>query len=131
MGSLEPEGAIMSDLYGRIILVAEEEYFITDEVTQALEKAGADVLGPVGTLGGALTLLKVMDRVDGAVLDINLRDEEVYPVIDMLEARGIPYVFATSDGETAIPDKYKHVARWTKPFRMEDLATGFRDLLRR
>jgi DNA-binding response OmpR family regulator len=121
----------MNELYGRIILVAEDEYFITDDVTQALEKAGADVLGPVGTLDGALTLLEVMGRVDGAVLDINLRDEEVYPVIDVLEARGVPYVFATGDGETAIPDQYKHVHRWTKPFHLEDLAKGFRDLLRR
>ncbi|ANY77469.1 hypothetical protein BB934_03895 [Microvirga ossetica] len=121
----------MNELYGRIILVAEKEYFITDDLTQALEKAGADVLGPVGTLDGALSLLEVMDRVDGAVLDINLRDEAVYRVIDVLEARGIPYVFATSDGETAIPDKYKHVPRWMKPFHLEDLAKGFGDLLRR
>jgi DNA-binding response OmpR family regulator len=121
----------MNELYGRIILVAEKEYSIADDLTQALEKAGADVLGPVGTLDGALSLLEVMDRVDGAVLDINLRDEAVYRVIDVLEARGIPYVFATSDGETAIPDKYKHVPRWTKPFHLKDLAKGFGDLLRR
>jgi DNA-binding response OmpR family regulator len=121
----------MNELYGRIILVAEKEYSIADDLTQALEKAGADVLGPVGTSDGALTLLEVMDRVDGAVLDINLHGEAINPVIDMLEARGIPYVFAIGDGETAIPDQYKHVPRWTKPFRLEDLAKGFGDFPQR
>jgi DNA-binding response OmpR family regulator len=121
----------MNELYGRIILVAEKEYSIADDLTQALEKAGADVLGPVGTLDGALSLLEVMGRVDGAVLDINLRDEAVYRVNTVLEARGVPYVFATGDWETAIPDQYKHVPRWTKPFHLEDLAKGFGDLLRR
>ena len=121
----------MSDLYGRIILVAEDEPFIAEDVARALEREGADVLGPVGTLGGALTLLDVMDRVDGAVLDINLHGEAISPVIDMLEAPGIPYVFATGDGEQSVPDQYKHVPRWTRPFGLEDLAKGFRDLLRR
>jgi DNA-binding response OmpR family regulator len=121
----------MSDLYGRIILVAEDEYFIAEDVARALEREGADVLGPVGTLGGALTLLEVMDRVDGAVLDINLHGEAINPVIDMLEARGIPYVFAIGDGEQTVPDQYKHVPRWTKPFGLEDLAKGFAGLIQR
>ena len=47
----------MADLYGRVILVAEEEYFIADNVARALERSGADILGPVSTLAGALTLL--------------------------------------------------------------------------
>jgi CheY-like chemotaxis protein len=121
----------MNHLYGRIILVAEDEYFIAEDVARALEREGADVLGPVGTLGGALTLLEVMDRVDGAVLDINLHGEAINPVIDMLEARGIPYVFATGDGDQTVPDQYKHVPRWTKPFGWEDLAKGFEGLMRR
>ena len=115
--------AIMGDLYGRVILVAEEEYFIADNVARVLEQLGADGLGPVSTLGGALTLLEVLDRVDGAVLDINLHDEAVQPLLDALEARGIPYVFAIDDGEAAIPTQYQDVPRWTKPYQLEDLVT--------
>ena len=111
----------MVDLYGRVILVAEEEYFIADNVARALEKSGADILGPVSTLGGALTLLDVLDRVDGAVLDIHLHDEAVHPLIGALEARGIPYVFATSSEEADIPAQYKDVPRWTTPYNLDDL----------
>jgi CheY-like chemotaxis protein len=111
----------MVDMYGRVILVAEEEYFIADNVARVLEQLGADVLGPVSTLGGALTLLEVLDRVDGAVLDIHLHDEAVYPLIDVLKARGIPYVFATGSEEADIPTRYKDVPRWTTPYHLEDL----------
>jgi phosphoglycolate phosphatase-like HAD superfamily hydrolase len=75
-------------------------------VVGVLEQLGADILGPVRTLGGALALLQVLDRVDGAVLGINLHDG-VHPLLGALEARGIPYVFATGDGETAIPIQYQ------------------------
>jgi DNA-binding LytR/AlgR family response regulator len=121
----------MADLYGQVILVAEEKYFIAESVARVLEQSGADVLGPVGTLGGALTLLEVLSRVDGAVLDITLHDEAIAPLLDALEARGIPYVFATGDGEAAIPDQYQHMPRWTKPFRLEDLSKRFEGLMRR
>jgi hypothetical protein len=33
------------------------------------------------------------DRLDCAVLDINLRNERVYPVADVLVARGVPFIF--------------------------------------
>ena len=113
----------MVDLYGRVILVAEEEYFIADNVARVLEQSGADILGPVSTLGGALTLLEVLDRVDGAVLDIHLHDEAVYPLIDVLKARGIPYVFATGSEEAEIPTQYKDVPRWTAPYHLDDLVS--------
>jgi CheY-like chemotaxis protein len=111
----------MSDLYGRVILVAEEEYFNADNVARALERSGADILGPVRTVDGALALLEVLHRVDGAVLDINLHDEAIHPLIDVLEARNIPYVFATDHEEADIPAKYKDVPRWTTPYHLEDL----------
>jgi hypothetical protein len=80
---------------------------------------------------GVMVLFSKLGRIDGAVLDVNLNGEAINPVIDMLEERGIPYVFATDDEETAIPDQYKHVPRWTKPFGLEDLAKGFGSLMRR
>jgi CheY-like chemotaxis protein len=111
----------MVDLYGRVVLVAEEEYFIADSVARVLERSGADILGPVSTVDGALTLLEVLHRVDGAVLDIHLHDEAVYPLIDALKARGIPYVFATGSEEAEIPTQYKDVPRWTTPYNLDDL----------
>jgi hypothetical protein len=50
------------------------------------------------------------------VLDIKLRDGVVYPVAEALWARGLPFVFTTGYNEQGIPDRYKDVARYEKPF---------------
>jgi hypothetical protein len=55
------------------------------------------------------------DRLDGAVLDINLHDKRVYPVADALKARGVPFVFATGYDASMIPEPYVSAPRYEKP----------------
>ncbi|MBB5696139.1 response regulator [Muricoccus pecuniae] len=45
-------------LRGRRILVVEDEYFIAEEVREALERAGAEVVGPVPEVGEAMALAR-------------------------------------------------------------------------
>jgi hypothetical protein len=40
----------------------------------------------------------------------------VFPVAEALRARGVPFVFTTGYNEHIIPDRYKDVARYEKPF---------------
>ena len=54
------------------ILVVEDDYMIADDLRRDLEAAGARVLGPVPSLPEALELLRGADRLDAAVLDVNL-----------------------------------------------------------
>jgi len=82
----------------------------------ALAKLGVETLGPVGTVRRALDLVEHGGHLDGAVLDVKLRDGVVYPVAEALRARGVPFVFTTGYSEHAIPDRYKDVARYEKPF---------------
>lgn len=107
-------------LAGRQVLVVEDEYFQADDVAQALRKLGAQVMGPVATVQEALALL-ANEPVDVAVLDINLRGDPVYPVVDVLQAEGVPFVFATGYGEAAIPPSLRDIPRWQKPYRLDDL----------
>jgi CheY-like chemotaxis protein len=65
----------LSVLAGRRILVVEDEYFLADDIHHALAQLGAEVVGPVPTLRGALEVLADESRIDAAVLDINLRNE--------------------------------------------------------
>lgn len=68
------------DLSGKRLLVVEDEYMIASDLSRTLEEAGAEVIGPAGSIKDALDILEdESDRLDGAVLDINLRDERVYP----------------------------------------------------
>ena len=101
---------------GRRVLVAEDEYLLASKMVGALAKLGVETLGPVGTVRRALDLVEHGGHLDGAVLDVKLRDGVVYPVAEALRARGVPFVFTTGYSEHAIPDRYKDVARYEKPF---------------
>lgn len=102
-------------LAGCRVLVVEDEFFIADELERALRSAGAQVIGPTPTCAEALALLG-RGAVDLAVLDITLADASVYPLADALRARGIPFVFATGFGVTAVREEYRDVPRWEKPY---------------
>jgi len=97
------------------ILVVEDEYFLADDMTRSLSGSGVDVVGPVATVKAALDLLAEETAVDGAVLDINLRGEMVYPVADLLLERGVPFVFSTGYDEHVVPRRYSEVRRCEKP----------------
>lgn len=106
----------MTDLLvGRRVLVVEDDFFIADTLAKALRTAGAEVIGPVGSIDDALDLLEDTDQLDGALLDLNLHGEMAYPVADALRERAIPFTFATGYDEGAIPSRYSDVPFCEKP----------------
>jgi CheY-like chemotaxis protein len=97
-------------------LVVEDEYFIAADLTHLLESLGIEVVGPAASVQEALRLVENDGgRLDGAVLDINLRDERVYPVADALRARGVPFVFTTGYDAAGVPSSYADAPRCEKP----------------
>jgi DNA-binding LytR/AlgR family response regulator len=104
------------ELKGCRFLVVEDEYIIAADLAASLEAAGIEVAGPAGSVEEALTLLENNgDRLDGAVLDINLGRERVYPVAELLRARGIPFVFTTGYDDISVSNLYADVPRCQKP----------------
>ncbi|WP_342151788.1 response regulator [Methylorubrum sp. SB2] len=114
-------------LEGRTVLVVEDEYFIADDLRRVFEENGAQVIGPVGSVEDALAILSDAPRIDGAVLDINLRQTMVYPVADALRQRGVPFVFATGYESTVIPERLRdaiHCEKPVEPTRIADVLFG-------
>lgn len=111
-------------LRDRFILVVEDEYLLADELHAELCDAGAQVLGPVGNLDGAIALVKAEPHIDGAVLDVNLRGEWAYPVADLLAERGVPFIFTTGYDDATMPDRVAQVMRCDKPVSMAMIARG-------
>jgi DNA-binding LytR/AlgR family response regulator len=103
-------------LKGCRLLVVEDEYLIAADLTASLELLGVEVIGPAASVEEALSLVENNgSRIDGAVLDINLQNERVYPVADVLTARGVPFVFTTGYDAVAVPIAYACVPRCEKP----------------
>jgi DNA-binding NtrC family response regulator len=110
------------DLGGRRVLVVEDEYFIADEIAGALERYRASVVGPVPDVEGARELVNA-EVVDCAVLDINLKGEMVFAFAEELEAKGVPFVFATGYDAPMIPARFGGIPRFEKPLKMDALLT--------
>jgi len=105
-----------SAVKGRRLLVVEDDYLIAAELAASLEAVGAEVVGPAGSVEQALTLLDDEGEcLAGAVLDINLRNERVFPVAEVLRARRIPFIFTTGYEAAVVPERYANVPRFEKP----------------
>jgi len=104
-----------NEFSGRRILVVEDDFLIVSEIIEDLEASGAEVIGPAMSVDKALELVKRTPRLDGALLDLNVGGEMAFPVAEALEARGIPYAFATGYDGSVVPKRFSHVAHCTKP----------------
>ncbi|MGU3540827.1 response regulator [Methylobacterium sp. A54F] len=109
-------------LQGRRILLAEDDYYIVEDMARSFRADGAEVVGPVATLAEAMRLLGGPRVPDAAVVDLNLRGEMAFPLADALLGRGVPFVFATGYGLDAIPARFARIRHCLKPVEPRELA---------
>lgn len=82
---------------GLRILVVEDEPIVAWHLADMLEGRGCEIVGPAYDLAEARALCREQ-AIDGAVLDVNLGSEKVFPVADTLAERTIPFCFVTGYG---------------------------------
>jgi len=105
---------------GQRVLIVEDEYFIAMGINLLLTRAGYVVVGPVGRLDRAMEAARV-EMVDAALLDINLRNDSVYPVADILTTRSIPFTFLSGYSKDSLPPRYRNGRILSKPFQSTQL----------
>ncbi|EZP53525.1 response regulator [Sphingomonas sp. RIT328] len=110
----------ISPLAGKAVLVVEDEYMIADDLARELRGAGAHVVGPAASLPQAMRLSDA-GALDLAILDINLREMLVYPLIDALLAAGVKVLLTSGYDEAMILDRYHDLPRCEKPVTTERL----------
>ena len=79
------------------ILIVEDEAIIALDLAHAVEDVDGEVVGPVASVADALALLDITP-INGAVLDANLFDGVVTPLVLHLLDLGVPFVIHTGTG---------------------------------
>lgn len=83
----------------------------------------------MGRLADGLALAQ-REKLDGAVLDINLNGDRCFPIAHALTSRGVPFVFLTGyDSSTVVPDELRTTPRLGKPVLEHQLIDALGDLL--
>src|ERR1700761_5826627 len=102
------------------ILIVEDEMTIALLLEDMVTDLGHQVAGLAMRLPQALDLAETAE-IDFAILDVNLDGRPSFPVADVLERRGVPFVFATGYGIEGIEAAYRRHVVIRKPFVLNDV----------
>lgn len=107
-------------LTGRRILIVDDEMLLAMALEDGLTALGCvTVIAP--RVAKALQLIAA-ESFDGAMLDVNVAGEPIYPIAQELSRRGIPFVFVTGYDAARLRIEYRDRPILRKPFGMEALA---------
>ena len=116
------------DLAGRRILIVEDSPVVGPFTADILIELGCEVIGPAPTLATAREMAQG-EQIDAAVMDVHIRGERVFPLCDVLEAKGVPFLLTSGYADWEIPDKWEGRPRLQKPYKLEDMRTALSELL--
>ncbi len=102
----------------RCILIVEDEPLIAMMLEDFILSLGHEVAGPCETVGEAL------EAVAGksfhlAILDVNLKGENVWPVARALRERGVPFVLASGGHVEPPPPEFADTPMIEKPYTID------------
>ena len=109
------------------VLVVEDEMTVAMLIEDMVSELAYEVAAVVPRLEDAMRLLD-SDSFDLAMLDVHLNGKTVFPFASELEAREIPFLFATAYGARGIPAEFRHHLVLQKPFGPVELRRALIDL---
>lgn len=97
------------------VLIVEDEPFIALDLVCAVEDAEGVPVGPAATVRQALDLVAA-DGIRAAILDVNLPDGHIGPVLEVLRMEGVAVVVHTGVGlPPEVKARFPDVPVYTKP----------------
>lgn len=103
---------------GRSILIVEDEPLIAMMLEDFLESLGHTVAGTCDTVACALGKVEE-GGFDLAILDVNLKGENVWPVASRLRERNVPFVIATGGHVDPPPPEFNDAPVIEKPYTVD------------
>ncbi|MBO6781782.1 MAG: GAF domain-containing protein [Alphaproteobacteria bacterium] len=130
MSTAEPEatdGHPDAGLVGHVLLV-EDNLIITMDTTDILTDLGATHVHTASSVATAVHALSTKE-ITFALIDINLGDENSFPVIEDCIARGISVVLATGYGANKeVTERFPGIPVMQKPYSSEDIVKALATL---
>jgi DNA-binding response OmpR family regulator len=120
----------MTELAGKRILLVEDEAIIAFAVEDMLMELGCEVVGPAMHLEEAEALAR-QAAIDAAILDVNINDARSYPIAELLEGRGVPFLFASGYDLSGLQWNGSPTELLAKPYRKEQIRAALEGLLSR
>ena len=114
-------------LAGKRILLVEDEAVIAFAVEDMLLDLGCEVVGPAFRLDDAQRMAAA-EGIDAAILDVNLNEQQSFPIAALLKERGIPFLFATGYAEGGVGWSEETIVI-AKPYSRTQLSRALDQLL--
>jgi len=109
------------------VLVVEDEMTVAMLIEDMVSELAYEVAAVVPRLEDAMRLLD-SGTFDLAMLDVHLNGKTVFPFAAELEAREIPFMFATAYGPRGIPAEFRDHLVLQKPFGPVELRRALVEL---
>ena len=98
------------------VLLVEDNYIIALDLAELVREAGAEPVGPVATVRDAMAALEG-EKIEAAILDINLGEENALELASVLKGRAIPFAFATGySPDDVLPPEQADAPVLAKPY---------------
>lgn len=104
----------------RNILILEDEMLIALDIEQMLTGLGHVVVQICTRVAPALIAVQSTE-IDFAILDMNVAGTLSFPVANLLQNRGVPFLFLSGYGAHGLIEGYEHAHVVAKPFSQNDL----------
>lgn len=116
-------------LKNKRILVVEDEFLLADDLAKTIARRGATLIGPVASVPAGLSVAGDTKVIDAAILDINLRNVLSYPIAEILQDRGVPFLFTTGYDHELVPEKFHHIRKVHKPYDQQEVVDRLAELI--
>ena len=106
----------MSDTHN--VLIVEDEPLISMMLEDVLDALGHKVVGVCDSVPDALARVEE-GGFDLAILDVNLKGDQIWPVADRLNELGIRLIIATGGHVEAPPEAHAGATQLSKPYALD------------
>ena len=116
------------ELPGQRLLIVEDEPLVALLLADALENAGATIVGTAASVDEAIRYVDT-EVIDAAILDCNLNGRAIDDVASALTVRRIPFLFVSGYGPQGMPREFGDAPVLTKPFMQAQLLRAVGELI--